>query len=196
MMDDAAKEALTPQSQAEAAFAKAPSKGRGPIRFARRYLTPRLGTALVLRRVEAHPATPLALALVATLGRWPAAFTMGSIMAVFAFLFLFLLDGEEAVLELRQWAYRRRLVGRYLRPLAERRDGLGTWLRILAIPFIIVFTGPFWRAVILLLFRARGLPAYVINVGGSIPHSLLWTGVVLGGIWEGLVWPFLDRHWF
>lgn len=196
MMDDVAQQALTPQSQAEATLAKAHSERGGIIQSARRYLTPRLGTAIVLWRLEARLALPLALVLVATLGRWPAAFTMGAIMAVFAFLFLFLLDGQRAVVELREWAYGHRFLGRYLRPIAERRDGIGAWLRILAVPVVIMLAGPFWRAVALLLFRARRLPAYVISIGGSIPHSLLWTGVILGGIWEDLLWPFLDSHWF
>jgi hypothetical protein len=50
--------------------------------------------------------------------------------------------------------------------------------------------GPFWRAVAFHLFRMPRAVAYLLSVGGSVPHSLLWTGLVLGGIWEGLVWPW------
>ncbi|MEE8346970.1 MAG: hypothetical protein V3S20_06460, partial [Dehalococcoidia bacterium] len=45
--------------------------------FLRRYLRPRTGAALVLWRVEAYMALPLALLLIATLGRWPGALVMG-----------------------------------------------------------------------------------------------------------------------
>ena len=55
-----------------------------------------------------------------------------------------------------------------------------------------MFLGPFWRAVTFHLFHTRRLPAYTLSVGGSIPHSLLWTGLVLGGLWEGLIRPFLE----
>ncbi|KKL47683.1 hypothetical protein LCGC14_2333110, partial [marine sediment metagenome] len=55
-----------------------------------RYLRPQSGTALVLWRVEAYTALPLALLLIATLGRWPGALVMGSIMAVYAAIFLYL----------------------------------------------------------------------------------------------------------
>ncbi|MFQ6019766.1 MAG: hypothetical protein ACE5KW_03320 [Dehalococcoidia bacterium] len=167
---------------------------RGVIQRLWRYLTPRLGIAIVLWRLEAWLATPVALALVVVLGRWAGALTMGAIMAAFAFIFLILLDRERAVVELSQWAYGRGPVRRYLRPIAERPGRSGTLLRVMAVPLVIIFTGPFWRAVVLTLFQMQRLPAYLISVGGSIPHSLLWYGVVLGGIWERLVWPLLDSR--
>ena len=42
-------------------------------RFLLRYLRPQTGVTIVLWRVEAYTATPLALLFIATLGRWPAA---------------------------------------------------------------------------------------------------------------------------
>lgn len=159
-----------------------------------RYMTPQLGTTLVLWRVEAYTATPLALLLVATLGRWSGALVMGGIMAVYSALFLFLLDGERVMEELRGWVRDRRLVRRYVLPIAERRGAVGVLQRALAVPAIVMVLGPFWRAVTFHLFRMPRWPAYALSVGGSIPHSLLWTGLVLGGIWEGLVWPFLKDH--
>ncbi len=159
--------------------------------FLRRNVTPRLGAALVLWQMETRLATPVALVLVATLGRWPGALAMGGIMAIYSALFLFLLDGERVMKELRGWAQDRRLMRRYVLPIAERRDGAGTVQRGLAVPVVVMFMGPFWRAVTFHLFRMRRPWAYLFSVGGSIPHSLLWTGLVLGGIWEGLVWPLI-----
>ena len=188
-MDHTARESLSAEAQTE---------GRGPGlmgAWRRRYVTPRLGAAMALWRLEAHLATPLALTLVAALGRWPAALAMGSIMAVFAFTFLVLLQGEPAVTELRQWAYQRPLVRRYLRPEASDPAIKQTILWAVAIPLVILLTGPFWRSVALLLLRAPRILAYGVGVLGSIPHALLWTGLVLGGLWEGLIWPILDRHW-
>ena len=192
-MDKLAKEMVSRETSVSETEAK---RRGGIIEFLKRNLTPRLGTALVLWRVEAYLAVPVALALVATIGRWPAALAMGSVLAIWSALFLFLLDGQNVLEELREWAYGRRFSRRYLRPLAERRDLVGSAQRLLSIPAVVLFIGPFWRAVTLHLFRAPKAAAYVITVGGSIPHSLLWTGVVLGGLWEGLVWPFLDSHWF
>ena len=164
---------------------------RKPLGFLRRNVTPRLGAALFLWQMETRLATPVALALVATVGRWPGALAMGGIMAIYSALFLFLLDGEQGMKELRGWAQDRRLIRRYVFPIAERRDGVGTVQRALAVPVVVMFMGPFWRAVTFHLFRTPRWPAYTLSVGGSIPHSLLWTGLVLGGIWEGLVWPWI-----
>lgn len=169
---------------------EAPPAGHRRRRFVLRYLRPQLAAALGLWRLEAHLATPLALLLVATLGRWPAALVMGSLMAAFSAVFLFLLDGDAVLEDLRAWVRRRRL-GRALGRLAERQDGVGKARRGLAVLPAIFFLGPFWRAVAFHMFRMRRAPAYLLSVGGSIPHSLLWTGLVLGGIWEGLVWPLI-----
>ena len=179
---------------AEAAEAR-PTRWGKLFALLRQKVTPRLGLALVAWRVEAWLATPLALALVVTLGRWPAALAMGGIMAVYSALFLFLLDGERAVEEMRGWVRQRRYVRRHILPVAERRGRVGAVQRALAIPAVVMIMGPFWRAVTFHLFRVPRLAAYALSVGGSIPHSLLWTGVVLGGVWEGLVWPFLDSRW-
>ncbi len=158
----------------------------------RRSATPRLGAALALWRLEAYTATPLALALVASLGRWPASFAMGSLMAVYAAAFLFLLDGEPVWNDVHGWAQGRRL-GRLVEDVAEGRGWRGALRRALAVPAAIMLLGPFWRAVTFHLFRVPRGPAYVLSVGGSIPHSLFWTGVVLGGLWEAVGRPLLDR---
>jgi hypothetical protein len=55
----------------------------------------------------------------------------------------------------------------------------------------VMVLGPFWRAVVFHLFRMRHAVAYPLSAGGSIPHALLWTGFVLGGVWEGLIWPWI-----
>src|SRR3972149_478797 len=89
-----------------------------------RYLRPQGGAALVRGRVEASSATPLALLLIATLGRWPAALAMGSVMAVFAAVFLFLLEDDPTVDDIRAWADRRRL-GRLLEWLGGRPAAVG-----------------------------------------------------------------------
>ncbi len=188
-----AQEQLEEAPQAVAGGEDAPQVGAGRRLFLLRYLRnlrPQTGAALVLWRVEAYTATPLALLLIVTLGRWPAALAMGSVMAVFAAAFLYLLDDDPALDDARAWAGRRRL-GRALERLAARDDLPGKAHRALALVPAVMVLGPFWRAVTFHLFRMRRPGAYLLSVGGSIPHSLLWTGLVLGGIWEGLVWPWL-----
>ncbi len=76
-------------------------------RFSLRYLRPKAGAALVLWRIEARSAMPLALLLIVTLGRWPAALVMGSVMAAFAAVFLYLLDDDPALEDVRGWVGRR-----------------------------------------------------------------------------------------
>lgn len=93
---------------------------------------------------------------------------------------------------MRVWVGRRR-IGRALERLAERGDGAGRVYRALALVPGVMVLGPFWRAVTFHLFRMRRLAAYALSVGGSFPHSLFWTGLVLGGIWEGLVWPWIKE---
>lgn len=161
--------------------------------FMRRNVTPRLGATLALWRIEARLATPLALVLVATLGRWNGALAMGGIMAVYAAVFLFLLDGEKVMDEMRGWMGERDWVRRWALPVAERRDRVGTVQRSLAIPATIMLLGPFWRALTYHLFRLPRIPAYALSVGGSFPHSLLWTGVFVGGLWEIALRPLLQH---
>lgn len=161
-------------------------------RFLLRYLRPQIGAALVLWRLEAYTAMPLALLLIATLGRWPGALVMGSVMAAYAALFLYLLEDDPVLDEVRGWASGRRL-GRAVERLAGRRDGLGKAARAAALLPAVMILGPFWRAVTFHLFRMRRLAAYLLSVGGSIPHALLWTGLVLGGVWEGLLWPWIKE---
>src|SRR3990170_1995922 len=177
---------------ADAGTDGAPETGSPRRPFLMRYLRPQMGAALVLWRVEAYSATPLALLFIATLGRWPAALAMGSVMAVFAAVFLFLLEDDPAVDEIRGWADRRWL-GRLLERLAEGTDLPARAQRLAALVPAIIVLGPFWRAVAFHLFRMRRPAAYPLSVGGSYPHALLWTGIVLGSIWEGIVWPLLNR---
>lgn len=163
------------------------------LSFFRRNITPRLGVALAVWRVEARTATPLALLLVATIGRWEGAVIMGAIMACYSALFLFLLDGERVMDEVRDWMKGRSWARRYITPVAESKGRSGTLQRALALPWTVMFMGPFFRAITYHLFHMRRVPAYTLSVGGSIPHSLLWTGLVLGGLWEGVIRPLLGR---
>ena len=163
-------------------------------RFGLGYLGPKAGAALVLWRVEAYSVTPLALLLIATLGRWPAALVMGSVMAVFAAVFLYLLEDDPALDDVRGWAGRRR-IGRALVRLADRDDGVGKARRAVALAPGVMILGPFWRAVAFHMFRMRRFTAYVLSVGGSFPHALLWTGLILGGLWAVLIEPLLRAFW-
>jgi hypothetical protein len=163
--------------------------------YLRTRMTKRLAATIVTWRVEARLATPLALLFVATLGRWPASIVMGTIMAGFSALFLFLLDGERMMHELRGWLEERRTFRRYLKPIANRKGRAGTVQRLLAIPATIMFMGPFFRATTYHLFRLRRAPAYTLSMLGSYPHSLLWTGLVAGGVWEWLMAPAFDWLW-
>lgn len=161
-----------------------------PRPFFLRYLHLKSGTALLLWRVEARSATPVALLLIATLGRWPAALVAGTVMAVFSAVFLYLLDDDPALDDIRTWIGRRRL-GRALLRLAERSDTHGKARRAMALVAAVVILGPFWRAVTFHLFRVRRPAAYLLATVGSIPHALLWVGLVLGGLWEGFLWPWI-----
>src|SRR3989337_1055564 len=111
-------------------------------------------------------------------------------MAVSAAVFLFLREDDPAVDDIRAWADRRRL-GRLLEWLAERTGAVGRARRLAALVPAIMILGPFWRAVTFHMFRMRRPAAYLLSVGGSFPHALLWTGLVLGGIWEELLWPWI-----
>src|SRR3989304_3682383 len=175
-----------PAPAAEAALAPQPhdSKWR---RFLRRNVTRRLAIAIALWRVEARFLLPGGLVLVAVFGRWPAALMVGAIGALLAAIFMWLLDGERILGEVRAWGGRNRLVRKYLLPLADRRDRTGAVLRALSIPLLVLDFGPFWRSLTLLLFNFRGLKAYAFTVLASIPHALLWVGIVAGSLWEELI---------
>jgi len=162
----------------------------------RRHITPRLSVAIVLWRIEAALATPVALLLVASMGRWSGALVMGLVMAFFSALFLFMLRGESAVDAFRDWTQAHPVVRRFYLPLVKDRGRLTVILMIASLPVIVLLVGPFWRAILLHSFSIRKEFAYVISVLGSIPHALLWTGLVLGGLWEGLIWPLLDGKLF
>ncbi len=152
----------------------------------RRYLTPRLALAIALWRVEAWLAAPLPFLMVATLGRWPGAMAMGAITGLYAAIFLFMMDGEEALRAMREWGelhpWTRRLAALSMRPW---------WRWLAAVPLFVLLLGPFWRAVALLLMGFRRWEALLVGVGGSLPHAALWTGLVAGGLWEGLIWPHI-----
>ncbi len=150
----------------------------------RRYLTPRLAAAIVLWRVEAWLAAPLPFLVVAALGRWPGALAMGALTGIYAFAFLLLMDGEEALRALREWGEGHAWVRRF-----TQWTGQPPWRWLAAAPLVVLFLGPFWRAVVLILLGFRRWEAYLVGVGGSLPHSALWTGLVVGGLWEGLLWP-------
>ena len=179
-------------AQEEREDASPVAAGRRSFRL--RYLGPKAGVALVLWRVEAYSATPLALLLIATLGRWPGALVMGSVMAAFAAVFLYLLEDDPVLDDVRGWAGRRR-IGRALERLADRDDGVGKARRAAALVPGVMVLGPFWRAVAFHLFRMRRSAAYVLSVGGSFPHALLWTGLILGGLWVVLILPLLRAFW-
>ncbi len=168
---------------------------RSRWRKLRERLTPRMAAVIVLWRVEVRIGLPLALFLIATMGRWPAAITMGAVTAGFSAASLFLIEGEEMMKELRGWLEKRRFVRRFLLPIADRRDRTGTALRIGAIPFSIMFMSPFIRGVTYNLFHMPRIPAYGLSVGGSIPHSLFWTGIVLGSAWGVAIKPAFQWLW-
>lgn len=169
-----------------------PNLPRRPLAFLRRNLTPQLGAALFLWRLEARLAVPVALALVAAWGRWPAALVMGGIMAVYAALFLYLLHGEHILSELRTWMRGRQTLRRCLSALSGDWEGRRMRQGALVLAAVMLL-GPFWRAVAFHFLQVPRWTAYALSVGGSFPHSLLWTGLVLGGLWEGLIWPLLER---
>jgi hypothetical protein len=158
--------------------------------FFKRNLTPKTGAAVTMWQIEAKLAGPLALFLVATLGRWEGALVQGVVMAAYAALFLFLLDREPVVHEMQSWMRGRKWGRRYMH-VAERRDMTGHVQRAVAVPVTIMTFGPFYRAVTYHLAKVPRIPAYIFSVGGSIPHSLFWTGLVLGGMWT-LIGPYVE----
>jgi hypothetical protein len=160
--------------------------------FFKRNLTPKTTVAVAAWRLEGWFAGPLALFLVATLGRWTGALAMGAIMACFSAAFLFLLDGERVLDEMRGWVKQRRW-GSWSMRIRDRRDTAAVAQKALAVPATIMLLGPFWRGVTYQIYRIRRPLAYVFSVGGAFPHSLFWTGVVLGGLWEIAIRPLLER---
>jgi hypothetical protein len=162
--------------------------------FFQRNLTPRTGAALVVWRIEAWLAGPMALALVAYFGRWNGALVTGAVMAVLSAIFLFLLDGEIVMDEVRRWVGDRSW-GHWSMRAAERRDTTGVLQRALSVPATIMLLGPFMRAVTYHIFRVNRPLAYAFSVGGQIPHNLFWTGVVLGSVYGILIRPGLQAIW-
>ena len=159
--------------------------------FFKRNLTKRVSLAVFVWVFETRTVTPVALFLVANLGRWNGALVMGTMMAVYSAIFLFLLDGERVIEEMRSWLRQKRWGHRALH-IAEKPGRAGTTQRLLIAPITVMFQGPFWRAVTYRVARVRQVPSYLLSVGGSFPHSLFWTGLVLGGLWEAILEPLWD----
>lgn len=168
---------------------------RSRWRKLRERMTARSAAAIVIWRIEARTATIMAIFLIELIGRWPAALAMGVTFGAYSAVFLFLLDGERVMNDLREWLRERRFAKRFLLPIAERQDRTGTVQRLVSIPFTIMLIGPFFRAITYHLFRVPRVPAYTLSVLGSIPHQLLWTGLVLGGLWELVIKPALIWLW-
>jgi hypothetical protein len=159
-------------------------KEPGLWQILRQYATPRLTAAAIVWRAEAYTATPLAIFCIERFGRWNGALVMGLIMAGFSALFLFLLHGEEVVDALREWLRGRRFIRRFVLPI-KRSEGLAAAAaRSLAAPWSVMMMGPFQRAAVYRVLRVRNTIAYPLSVGGAIPHSLFWTGLVFGSVWE------------
>ncbi|MEO8456377.1 MAG: hypothetical protein ABI559_01065 [Chloroflexota bacterium] len=158
--------------------------------FFKRNLTPKTGVAVAAWRIEALILTPLSIFLIETLGRWRGAFAMSCIMSGFALLFLLLLAGEPIMADFRRWLGERKL-GQWSMRIAERRDAKGAAQRALSVPAIIMTFGPFFRVVTVETFLVRKPLAFLIAVGGSFPHTMFWTGLVVGSVWELITRPSL-----
>lgn len=161
----------------------------------KRRLTVRLGATLALWQIEGKVSTPLAFLTIAALGRWPAALVMGVLAAGVSSLFVFLIEGEKTVQETIQWARRRWVVRRLILPWVEWRERAGPRriIGLLALVTLVLLAGPLDRALGLHFFGYRGRFSYLIAALGAFPHSLLWVGLVVGGIWENLLWPLAER---
>ena len=94
---------------------------------------------------------------------------MGSIMAAYSALFLFLLEGEKVMDELRHRLRGRRWFQRHALLIAERRDRVGALQRALSIPASVMLMGPFWRAVTYHVFRMPHLLAYACLSAAAFP---------------------------
>jgi hypothetical protein len=164
-------------------------KAVGLWQLLRKYATPRLTAAAVIWRFEAYTVTPLVIFCVETFGRWDGALVVGAIMAVYSAIFLFLLNGERVVDALREWLRGRRFVRRFVLPVRHSEGLAGIAARRLSAPASFMFLGPFQRAVTYRVLGLRDYVAYPLSVGGAIPHSLFWTGLVFGSAWELAIRP-------
>lgn len=162
--------------------------------FFRRNLTARTGVALAAWRVEAALITPLSIVLIETFGRWRGAFVMSCLMSGFSLLFLLLLAGEPIMADFRRWLGERSWGHRTMR-IAERRDRTGTAQRVLAVPAIVMLFGPFWRSVTVETFLVRKPLGFLIAAGGAFPHTMFWTGLVVGSVWVLVTRPALLWCW-
>ena len=160
--------------------------------FFSRNLTPKTGTALVVWRVEAWLAGPMAIALVAWLGRWNGALVTGAVMTGLSVLFLLLFEGERVIDEVRRWVGDRDW-GHWSMRTAERRDKRGVLLRALSVPVTVMLMGPFVRSLTYHIFRVRRPFAYPVSIAGQMLHSLFWTGIVLGSFWGLVMLPLVHR---
>jgi hypothetical protein len=162
--------------------------------FFRRNLTPRTGVALAAWRIEALLITPLSIVLIETFGRWRGAFVMSCVMAGFSLLFLLLLAGEPIMADFRRWLGERSW-GYWTLRIAERQGSTGAAQRALAVPAIVMLLGPFWRSVTVQTFLVRKPLALLIAAGGAFPHTMFWTGLVLGSLWVLVTRPALLWAW-
>ena len=167
---------------------------RAASAFFRRNLTPRTGVALAAWRVEALLITPLSIVLIETFGRWRGAFVMSCVMAGFSLLFLLLLAGEPIMADFRRWLGERSW-GHWTMRIAERRGSTGAAQRALAVPAIVMLLGPFWRSVTVQTFLVRKPLAFLIAAGGAFPHTMFWTGLVVGSVWVFVTKPALLWVW-
>jgi hypothetical protein len=108
-------------------------------------------------------------------------------MAVYAAVFLFLLDGERVVDEMRDWTGQRRWGRRWVAD--DQSTGGAGKHRLLLIPAMVMVLGPFWR-VTFHGGRCRG--GKHGSRWAAAPHSLLWTGLA-GGIYELAIRPLFER---
>jgi hypothetical protein len=158
--------------------------------FFRRNLTPRTAVALGAWRIETLLITPLSIFLIEEFGRWRGAFAMSCVMAGFALLFLLLLAGQPIMADFRRWLGERSW-GHWATRIAERRGATGVAQRAASVPAIVMLLGPFWRAVTVETFLVRKPLAFLIAVGGSFPHTMFWTGLVVGSVWQLITKPAL-----
>jgi hypothetical protein len=91
--------------------------------------------------------------------------------------------------EMRAWSRRRR----WTRWIAPRETQTGRAARHwLVLPALVMVFGPFWRAVTFHIAAVPRTLAYGLSVGGSFPHSLFWTGLVVGGLYETAIRPAFE----
>jgi hypothetical protein len=86
---------------------------------------------------------------------------------------------------MRDWAGK----SSWTRWTAPKETGGHRWVLLTA---LVMIFGPFWRAVTFHIAAIPRMPAYFLSVGGSFPHSLFWTGLVVGGLYETAIRPAFE----